>query len=177
VAEAAEDADASGWLDEAPKDAAAAAVAPATLIELDVAPAVEAEAVELSRPSKEVFPLPMPTAGTFPVSFPVPEEAIALGEDGGALVVEGVALAVDDMEGQEVSVLLEAVLGAVVAALVVAATAVCVTGVEELRRDKRDVFPPPTPTAGTLPSSVPAPVDAARRGRLKVIGSRPGSAT
>jgi hypothetical protein len=176
VAEAAEDADTSGWLDEAPKDAAAA-VAPATLIELDVAPAVEAEAVELSRPSKEVFPLPMPTAGTFPVSFPVPEDAVALGEDGGALVVEGVALAVDDMEGQEVSVLLEAVLGAVVAALVVAATAVCVTGVEELRRDKRDVFPPPTPTAGTLPSSVPAPVDAARRGRLKVIGSRPGSAT
>jgi hypothetical protein len=176
AAEAAEDAGAFGWLDEVPKDAAAA-VAPATLDALDVALAAEAEAVELNRPSKEVFPLPTPTAGTFPVSFPVPEDAVALAGEGAALAGEGVAMAVDDMDGQEVSVSLEAVPGALAVALVVAATAVCVTGAEELRRDKREVLPPPTPTAGTLPSSVPAPVDAARLGRLKVMGSRPGTAT
>jgi hypothetical protein len=102
------------------------------------------------------------------LSFPDPEEEATLAAAAGE-----VALAVEDMEGQEVSVSL----AAVAVAVFVAATAVCVAGAEELSRDKRDVLPPPTPTAGTLPSSVPAPVAAARRGRLKVIGSRPGPTT
>jgi hypothetical protein len=87
---------------------------------------------------------------------------------------------VDDVEGQGVSVLLGVVLGSVVvvvvvaaAAVVVTATSLCVVPTAELKRDKRDVLPPPTPTAGTLPSSFLA----ARRGRLKVIGSRPGRRT
>lgn len=68
---------------------------------------------------------------------------------------------------------LEVMLGPVAEAVVVAATALCVAAAVELKRDKRDVLPPPTPTAGTLPASVPA----ARRGRRKVIGSRPCAAT
>jgi hypothetical protein len=171
AAEAAEDADATGWLGEPPNEAAAA-VAPATLLEADVTLAA-GEAVELNRPRREVFPFPMPTAGTFPVSFPVPEDAVAVTGEEFVLVETDVALAVDVIEGQEVSVSLEAVLGAVAVAVVVAATAVCVTAVVELKRDNRDVLPPPTPTAGTLPASVPA----ARRETPKVIGSRPGTAT
>ena len=121
--------DSSDW--ELPKDAAAA-VASATVLE-----GIEAEELVVSRPSSEVFPFPIPTAGTFPVSFPVPDDELAL--------------AVEDIEGPEVSVLLDA------GALVVAATADCVTGIEELKRDRSDVLPPPTPTAGTLPFSVPDP--------------------
>lgn len=68
-------------------------------------------------------------------------------------------------------------LAAVALAVFVAATAVCVTWAEELSRDKRDVLPPPTPTAGTLPSSEPEPVAAAFRGRMTVMGSRPGPTT
>ena len=151
--------DASGWPEEPPKDAAAA-VASATLLEADVTLGVEAEAVEVvSRPRSEVLSLPTPTAGTFPDSFPVPEDEVAL--------------AVDDVEVDGVSVSL-LVMGV---AVVVAATALCVTGVVELKRDNRDVLPPPTPTAGTLPCSVPAPVAAARLGRPKVMGSRPGPTT
>ena len=151
--------DASDWPDEPPK-VAAAAVASVMLPEADVTLAVGAEAVEVvSRPRREVFPLPTPTAGTFPVSLPVPEDEVAL--------------AVDDIDGQEVSVSLLAV----AVAVVVAAAALSVTGAEVLKRDKRDVLPPPTPTAGTLPCSVPAPVAAARLGRPKVIGSRPEPTT
>ena len=146
---------------------AAAAVASATtLLEADVTLAVEA--VELSRPSRDVFPLPTPTAGTLPFSVPDPDEEATL-----AAAAGDVALAVDDIEVQEVSVSL----AAVALAVFVAATAVCVTWAEELSRDKRDVLPPPTPTAGTLPSSVPDPVAAACRGRMTVIGSRPGPTT
>jgi hypothetical protein len=72
---------------------AAAAVASATtLLEADVTLAVEA--VELSRPRRDVFPLPTPTAGTLPFSFPDPEEEATL-----AAAAGDVALAVDDIEG------------------------------------------------------------------------------
>jgi hypothetical protein len=71
---------------------AAAAVASATtLLEADVTPAVEA--VELSRPSRDVFPLPTPTAGTLPFS-PDPDEEATL-----AAAAGDVALAADDIEG------------------------------------------------------------------------------
>jgi hypothetical protein len=146
---------------------AAAAVASATtLLEAEVTLAVEV--VELNRPRRDVFPLPTPTAGTLPFSFPDSEEEATL-----AAAAGDVALVTDEIEGSEVSVTLAEV--ALVA--FVAATAVCVTWAEELSRDKRDVLPPPTPTAGTLPSSVPDPVAAARRGRLMVIESRPGPTT
>jgi hypothetical protein len=65
--------------------------------------------------------------------------------------------------------------GAVVVLLVICAATVVA---EELSRLKRDVLPPPMPTAGTLPSSVPFPVAVAGsvavtcRGTWKVIGLR-----
>ena len=95
---------------------AAAAVASATtLLEAEVTLAVEA--VEFSKPRRDVFPLPTPTAGTLPFSFPDPEEGTL------AAAAGDVALAVDDIEGPEVSV----ALAAVALAVSVAATAVCVT--------------------------------------------------
>lgn len=78
-------------MEEPPTDAAA--VAPATLVEAEVALAVEAEAAELNKLNREVFPLPIPTAGTFPVSFPPPEEAPAVAEDAPAISEDAVALA------------------------------------------------------------------------------------
>jgi hypothetical protein len=156
----------SAFVVEGAELAAAAVASATTLLEAEATLAVEA--VELSRPRRDVFPLPTPTAGTLPFSFPDPEEEATL-----AAAAGDVTFAADDIEGPEVSVTLAAV--APVAS--VAATAVCVTWAEELNRDKRDVLPPPTPTAGTLPSSVPDPVAAARRGRLMVIGSRPGPTT
>ena len=95
----------------------AAAVASATTLpEAEVTLAVEA--VELSRPRRDVFPLPTPTAGTLPFSVPDPE-----GEATPAAAAGDVALAVDDIEGQDVSV----ALAAVALVVSVAATAVCVT--------------------------------------------------
>ena len=96
--------------------AAAAVASVTTLLEADATLAVEA--VELSRPRRDVFPLPTPTAGTLPFSFPDPEEEATLVAAAG-----DVTLAADDIEGPEVSVTLAAV--APVAS--VAATAVCVT--------------------------------------------------
>ena len=96
---------------------AAAAVASATTL-LEAEATLAVEAVELSRPRRDVFPLPTPTAGTLPFSFPDPEEEATL-----AAAAGDVTLAADDIEGPEVSVTLAAV--APVAS--VAATAVCVT--------------------------------------------------
>jgi hypothetical protein len=87
-----------------------------TLPEAEVTLAVEA--VELNRPRRDVFPLPTPTAGTLPFSVPDPEEEATLAAAAGV-----VAFAVDDIEGQEVSV----ALAAAALAVSVAATAVCVT--------------------------------------------------
>lgn len=176
-----ERADRADWLDEAPTEAAAA-VAPATLLEADLALAVAAVAVELNRLRREVFPPPMPTAGTVPVSFAVAEDRAALPEDAVAFTGEGLAVleaeaapatAVDDIEGQEVSATLEVALGRLSLTVGVAARTLCVTAAVELKRVRRDVLPPPTPTAGTLPASVPA----ALRGRRNVMGSRLGPAT
>ena len=84
--------DPADWLGEPPADAAAA-VAPPTLVELEAPPVVEAKTAELNKLSREEFPLPRPTAGTLPVSFPVPGEGPALANDALTVREDAIALA------------------------------------------------------------------------------------
>lgn len=108
----------------------------------------------LSNSSREVFPKPTPTAGTFPSSFSAEAEARESIAPAGELV--GLAEAGLDVNG----------LAAVEAAVVPAASA-------ELKSERRDLFPAPIPTAGTFPSSLPFEVDAAEVVAAGAVGGTP----
>lgn len=94
---------------------------------------------ELSIASNEVLPDPTPTAGTLPTWFDLVEVGAA------ACTSEPIGLVTTTLDG-------EVVLGAAPAGEDVVRL--------ELRSARSDVFPPPTPTAGTLPSSLPFEVEA-----------------
>jgi hypothetical protein len=104
---------------------------------------------ELNIASSEVFPAPTPTAGTLPTCFEFVGAAAAAWADElltlVVRVVDKVVLSVEELTGAAATVL---------DVLAVAETSADEAGKVELKSAKSDVFPAPTPTAGTFPSSL-----------------------
>jgi hypothetical protein len=127
------------------------------------ATAVDAVAVRVKKLKSLVFPAPTPTAGTLPSSEPLPVDTA----DGSVLElvpVTAAALPVSETASVVVVVVVEGI-SDTVAVGVALATAVWVKKLKSL------VFPAPTPTAGTFPSSEPFPAGAAAGSIVELVSA------